>query len=81
MPETKRRASPNEVGGILRRIVGAKEDAETIKREKFKRLRRRFAKEHVFLSLEEAICFGLVDFLGLVCLLWLLKRVEEDLNL
>jgi len=74
MPETMRRASPNEVGGILRRIVGANEDAERIKREKFKQLRTRFVKEHVFLSLEEAICFGLFEFLKLVCLLWLLKR-------
>lgn len=59
MPETIRRAKPKEVGGILRRIVGANEDAERMKREKFKKLRRRFVKEHVFLSLEEAI-FALV---------------------
>lgn len=57
MPETIRRAMPNEVGGILRRIVGANEEAERIKSEKFKQLRRRLVKEHALLTfdLEEAI--------------------------
>ena len=55
MPETIRNAMPKEVGGILRRIVGAKEAAEVMKSTKFKQLRRRLVNEHALLSLEEAI--------------------------
>lgn len=50
-----RNAIPNDVGGILRRMVGANEVAERIKSVKFKEQRRRTVKEHAFLSLEEAI--------------------------
>lgn len=50
-----RNAMPNEVGGILRRMVGANEAPERMKSVKFKEQRRRRVKEHVFLSLEEAI--------------------------
>lgn len=50
-----RKATPSEVGGILRRIMGAREAAERIKRMKFKDDRRRFRKEKELLSLEEAI--------------------------
>jgi len=73
MPETIRRAMPNEVGGILRRIVGANEEAERIKSEKFKQLRRRLVKEHALLTFdfEEAIssvcsfCSALIFYLNL----------------
>ena len=39
----------------MRRIVGAREAAGRMKREKFRHERRRFGKEHELLSLEEAI--------------------------
>ena len=57
MPDTIRNATPNEVGGILRRTVGEKEAAERMKRVKLRHERRRVVKEHVRLSLEEAIEF------------------------
>jgi hypothetical protein len=57
MQETMRSAIPIDVGGILRRIVGAREAVERMNRVKFKHERRRFGKEHELLSLEEAI-FG-----------------------
>lgn len=50
-----RKAIPIEVGGILSRIMGAREAEERIKRVKFKHERTRFGKEHELLSLEEAI--------------------------
>lgn len=54
---------PKEVGGIRRRTVGAKEEAERMKRVKLRQERRRLVKEQVFLlSLkgeeEEAILCG-----------------------
>lgn len=60
-----RKATPSEVGGILRRTMGAREAAERIKRMKFKNERRRFGKERELLNLEEVI---LDDwFLGTEC--------------
>lgn len=53
MEETIRKAKPSEVGGILRRIMGAREVAERIKRVKLKHERRRFGNEKELLSLEE----------------------------
>lgn len=47
--ETMRKAMPKEVGGILRRIVGAKEADERRKRVKFREERRRLVKEQAFL--------------------------------
>lgn len=56
MQETMRNAQPREVGGILRKIIGAREAAERMKRMKFKNDRRIFGKEHeLLLSLVEAI--------------------------
>lgn len=55
MKETMRNAIPIDVGGILRRIVGAREAEERMNRVKFKHERRRFGKEHELLSLLEAI--------------------------
>jgi hypothetical protein len=63
MVETIRNAMPNDVGGILRRMVGANDVAERMKSVKFKEHRRRMVKEHVFLVLEEAILvFGEYGF-------------------
>lgn len=56
MQDTMRNAKPKEVGGILRRIVGAREAADRIKSVKLRQESRRFGKEHDLLSLEEAIC-------------------------
>ncbi|CAK7352452.1 unnamed protein product [Dovyalis caffra] len=74
MQEPIRKAKPSEVGGILRRTIGATEAEERIKRVKFKHDRRRFGKEHELLSLEEAIffvrCWNCPKVL-------LLKRVER----
>lgn len=55
MQETAMNAMPKEVGGILMRMIGAREAAERIKRVKFKQERRRFGKEHELLSFVEAI--------------------------
>lgn len=55
MQEPTSKANPNEVGGILRRTMGAIEAEERIKRVKFKHERRRLGKEHELLSLEEAM--------------------------
>ena len=55
MQETIRNAKPSEVGGILRRIMGAREAEKRIKRVKFKQERRRFGNENELLSLEEVI--------------------------
>lgn len=52
MQETIKNAQANEVGGILMKIVGAKEAAERMKRTKFRNDRRIFRNEHDFLSLE-----------------------------
>lgn len=52
--ETRRKAMPNEVGGMRRRTVGAKEQAERMKRVKLRQERRRLVKEQVLLlSLED----------------------------
>lgn len=75
MLETMRNAMPKEVGGILRRMVGANEAAERMKRVKFRQQRRRVVKEHAFLSLEEAI-FG-VGFLRILSKFDGLKRVKN----
>lgn len=40
MEETMRKAKPNEVGGILRAIVGTKDVAERMKRMKLRTERR-----------------------------------------
>lgn len=68
-----RNATPKEVGGILRRMVGANEAAERMNNAKFKEQRRRLAKEHdAFLSLvEEAILSGVDRSL---------KGIVENLN-
>lgn len=58
MHEIMRNAQPSEVGGILRRMVGAREAEERIKRMKFKQERRRFRKEQGVLNLEEPIWIG-----------------------
>lgn len=55
MVETIRKAMPNDVGGILRRMVGANDAAARRKSVKFRELRMRIVKEHGFLSLEEDI--------------------------
>lgn len=55
MQDTMRIAQPREVGGDLRKIMGAREAADNKKRTKFKNERRTFGKEHDLLSLEEAI--------------------------
>lgn len=52
MQETIKNAQASEVGGILMKIVGAKEAAERMKRTKFRNDRRIFRNEHDFLSLE-----------------------------
>ena len=46
MQEIMRNAQPSEVGGILRKMIGAREAAERRKRTKFRNERRRFGKEH-----------------------------------
>lgn len=51
MLEIMRNAIPNEVGGDLRRIMGAREAAERMKRVRFKHERTRLGKEHELLSL------------------------------
>lgn len=61
MVETIRNAKPNEVGGILRRMVGANDAAERRKSVKFREQRMRIVKEHGFLSFEEAILVFLED--------------------
>lgn len=53
MAETRRKAIPNEVGGIRRRMVGAKEEIESMKIVKLRQERRRLVKEHVFLLILE----------------------------
>lgn len=55
MDETIRNAQPREVGGFLRRRIGAKEAAERMKRMRLKNERRRLRKEHELLSFEDAI--------------------------
>lgn len=52
MQDSMRKAMPNEVGGHLRRIMGARDAAERMKRVKFKHERTRFGKEHVLLRLD-----------------------------
>jgi hypothetical protein len=73
MVETIRNAMPNDVGGILRRMVGANDVAERMKSVKFKEHRRRMVKEHVFLVLEEAIL--------VFSRIWFLKKFVEKLSL
>lgn len=69
MLETMRNAIPKEVGGILRRIVGANEATERINSAKFKQQRRRIVNEHAFLvSLEDAILVLLPQKYNNVCL-------------
>lgn len=53
MEETRRNAKPNEDGGVLMSIMGAREAAERMKRMKFKQARRRCGKE--LLRLEAAM--------------------------
>ena len=57
MEETMRNANPIEVGGVRRRMTGATEAAERMKRVKFMLERTRFGKERVLLrvAFEEAI--------------------------
>ena len=55
MEETKRKAKPSEVGGILRRMMGPKEEEERMKRKKFRHERSKFGNEHELLSFGEAI--------------------------
>lgn len=47
-----RKAIPMEVGGARRRMTGAMEDAERMKRVKLRQERRRFWKENEFLRLD-----------------------------
>lgn len=70
MAEIMRNAIPIEVGGTLRRIIGATEVKERVKRVKFKHERTRFGNEHEFLrfDFDEAISFVSV-LLG-----WFLRR-------
>lgn len=63
--ETMRNAKPKEVGDVRRRIMGATEAAERMKRVKFKQESRRFGKESELLrllALEEAIFGELILF-------------------
>lgn len=55
MEETARKAQPSEVGGILRKTMGAMEAEERMKRMKFRQERSRLGKEQELLRLEEAI--------------------------
>lgn len=55
MEETVRKAQPSEVGGILRKTMGAMEAEESMKRMKFRQERSRLGKEQELLRLEEAI--------------------------
>lgn len=61
MQETVRNAQPRQVGGVLRRIIGAREAEERMNRMKFKNETRTIGKEHeLLLSLvEEAITTSL----------------------
>lgn len=71
-----RNAMPNEVGGILRRMVGANEVAERIKSVKFKEQRRRTVKEHAFLRLEDAILVLYFVCVWRICLLENGREIE-----
>lgn len=62
MQETMRNAKPSEVGGNLRRIIGARDTEESMKRVKFKHERRRFGNEQESLSLEDAMAEFEVGF-------------------
>lgn len=53
MEETRRNAKPNEDGGVLMSMIGAREAAERMKRMKLKKERTIFGKE--LLRLEKAI--------------------------
>lgn len=46
-------AQPNVVGGFLSRKIGTIEDAESMKRMKFRNVKRRFGKDEELLSLED----------------------------
>ena len=61
MQETVRNAQPRHVGGVLRRIIGAREAEERMNRMTFKNETRTIGKEHeLLLSLvEEAITTSL----------------------
>lgn len=61
MQETIRNAKPSEVGGILTRMMGARESAEREKRMRFMQERRTLGKEQELLRLEaEAAIFVLL---------------------
>ena len=53
MSEEIRRAQPREVGGVLRRIIGAIEAEARMKRKKFRHERIRFGMEEELLSLDD----------------------------
>lgn len=55
MEETMRNDQPSEVGGVLRKTIGAIDAAERIKRMKLRQESRRIGKEQECLSFEEVI--------------------------
>lgn len=55
MDEIIKNAQPNDVGGILRKIIGAIDDAERMKRMKFRKESRRFGKAQ-----DELLIFAIV---------------------
>ena len=57
MREDIRRAQPREVGGVLRRIMGAIEAEPRMKRKKFRHERIRFGMEEELLSLADEPIF------------------------
>lgn len=55
MDEIIKNAQPSEVGGILRKIIGTIDDAERMKRMKFRKESRRFGKAQ-----DELLIFAIV---------------------
>lgn len=55
MDEIIKNAQPSDVGGILRKIIGAIDDAERMKRMKFRKESRRFGKAQ-----DELLIFAIV---------------------
>lgn len=55
MDEIIKNAQPSDVGGILRKIIGAIDDAERMKRMKFRKESRRYGKAQ-----DELLIFAIV---------------------
>lgn len=55
MDEIIKNAQPSDVGGILRKIIGAIDDAERMKSMKFRKESRRFGKAQ-----DELLIFAIV---------------------